>query len=232
MARKDSISECPECQGYGFVLSDLGVATPCECRKHQLVAERLSEARIPQKFLNKTLENFKGRQRIINEARESAQTYVQGFHLREEMKGLLIMGTAGSGKSHIAIAILKEIIKKGYTGLYFSVPELLKQMRETYGSESDQSETSILDMVSKADLLVLDDLDLTSAWDRDRLYLLINRRYELNKPTIVTTSVELEQLKTQLSPRIVSRLYEMCQHLFDLPSEDYRAKAMREADKH
>ena len=227
MAKKSSTSECPKCQGYGFILSDLE-ATPCGCRKHQLVAQRLTQARIPRKFLNKTLDSFRGRGKA-SRVRKAADAYVEGFHLREEMKGLRIFGVVGSGKSHIAIAILKEIIKKGYTGLYFSVPELLQKIRETYSSESDEGEAGILDMVSETDLLVLDDLgaDAASGWVRDRLYLLINRRYETNKPTIVTTSFDLEELRTQLGKRIVSRLCEMCSEFEDLPSEDYRASHVK-----
>ncbi len=223
MAKKSSTSECPKCQGYGFILSDLE-AKPCDCRKHQLVAQQLTQARIPRKFLNKTLDSFRGRDKIRKEVREAADAYVKGFNLREEMKGLRIFGVVGSGKSHIAIAILKEIIKKGYMGLYFNVPELLQKIRETYSSESDEGEAGILDMVSETDLLVLDDLgaDAASGWVRDRLYLLINRRYEANKPTIVTTSFDLEELKTQLGQRIVSRLCEMCIEFKDLPREDYR----------
>jgi DNA replication protein DnaC len=225
VAKKDETFECPKCNGYGFILSDLE-AIPCECRQHQLVAERLHQARIPPKFLNKTIDNYTGRGRIQSEVRKAARAYVSGFHLREEMKGLLIVGQIGSGKSHIAIAILKEIIKKGYRGLYYSVPELLQRIRETYSSESDEAEADVLDMISEVDLLVLDDLggDAAPAWVRDRLYLLINRRYEENKPTIVTSRYDLEELKTQLGQRIVSRLFEMCDRLFDLPPEDYRAK--------
>ena len=228
MAKKSSTSECPKCQGYGFILSDLE-ATPCGCRKHQLVAQRLTQARIPRKFLNKTLDNFSGGGKICKEVLKAARDYVKGFHLREEMKGLRIFGVVGSGKSHIAVAILKEIIKKGYTGLYFNVPELLQKIRESYSSESDEGEAGILDMVSETDLLVLDDLgaDAASGWVRDRLYLLINRRYETNKPTIVTTSFDLEELRTQLGKRIVSRLCEMCSEFEDLPSEDYRMKLLK-----
>ena len=228
MAKKSSTSECPKCQGYGFILSDLE-ATPCGCRKHQLVAQRLTQARIPRKFLNKTLDSFRARDKIRKEVLKAARDYVKGFHLREEMKGLLIIGVVGSGKSHIAIAILKEIIKKGYVGLYFNVPELLQKIRETYSSQSDEGEAGILDMVSETDLLVLDDLgaDAASGWVRDRLYLLINRRYETNKPTIITTSFDLEELKTQLGQRIVSRLCEMCSEFEDLPPKDYRMELLK-----
>ena len=228
MVKKSSTSECPKCQGYGFILSDLG-ATPCECRKHQLVAQRLTQARIPRKFLNKTLDSFRARDKMRKEVLSSARAYIKGFHLREEMKGLRIFGVVGSGKSHIAVAILKEVIKKGYTGLYFNVPELLQKIRESYSSESDEGEAGILDMVSETDLLVLDDLgaDAASGWVRDRLYLLINRRYETNKPTIVTTSSDLEQLRTQLGMRIVSRLCEMCTEFENLPPKDYRMELLK-----
>jgi DNA replication protein DnaC len=233
MPKGKKTEECPLCEGYGYIISEAGTQI-CECQHERLKEERLRAAKIPQKFLLKSLDNFKPDGKERKQIVETARHYIQGFreNLRAEFNGFLIIGPTGAGKSHIAIAILKEVVSKGYTGLYYNVPELLTKLRETYDLESEKVESEILEETETVDLLVLDDLgaERTSGWVRDRLYLIINRRYERGKPTIVTTNCEIEELGERVGERITSRLYEMCAPL-DFPKQDYRMKFARSLEK-
>ena len=94
--------------------------------------------------------------------------------------------------------------------------------------QSDETEADLFDEAREVDLLVLDDLgaEKTSEYVTDRLYVLINGRYEYDKATLVTTNRSLKELQQQVGPRIVSRLCEMCVPI-EFPPEDYRMRHLR-----
>lgn len=217
--------ECVKCQGIGYVLLDDGAA-PCECRLSQEVDIRFRLANIPRKFTNKNLSGFVARNQKQKEILHGAKSFLKTFRGNshdQPGKGLLMTGREGTGKTHLAVAILKEVISKGYKGLYWNVPELFLELRRRMDDSAEESEADIFDVARRADLLVLDDLgaERTSDYVLDRLYVLINRRYEDDSATIITTNRTLPELKQQLSPRIASRIAEMCVTM-EFPEGDFR----------
>ncbi len=231
---EDEGDVCSKCGGYGFVVNDDSTAVPCECRSGYLLTQRLEAARIPPKFASKSVANFKARDKARKELLNLAAEFREHFGKeKNQHQGILMVGTTGSGKTHLAIAILREIIAMGYTGLYYNVPELLNDLRKTYSRDSDELEDDIMREACAVDVLVMDDLgaERTSGWVRDRLYLIINRRYERLKPTIVTTNFGTDDLKAQVGERIVSRLREMCPTVFAFPAEDFRLQFLDEQAK-
>lgn len=191
--------------------------------------KRLERARIPPRFLSKTLETFKCRDKIRKELLRDAEFYIKGFDLnaqRECAKGLLMIGPVGCGKTHLAVAILQQIIDKGYSGLYYNSPNLLRDIRATFDSGSALTEDELLDEVTSTDLLVFDDVGAENSTEfvLDRFYLVINERYEAGKPILVTTNLDHEALENRLGQRIVSRLLEMCATFGPFPTEDWRKK--------
>jgi DNA replication protein DnaC len=167
--------------------------------------------------------------------RECAENFVKSFtpHTLDpdqiSKNGLLLIGPVGSGKTHIAVAILREVIERGFTGRYWNIVDLLDELRASYDPSSPASAWEILEEIEGADLLVLDDLgaEAPTGWVHDRLYQIINRRYEDNRPTIVTTNLELRDLAEQIGARITSRLCEMCMHV-NFPDVDWRRERMME----
>ncbi len=139
------------------------------------------------------------------------------------------MGGVGSGKTHIAVAILRAVVERGFSGRYCNVVDLLDDLRATFEPNAPQSGMEIIDGVVAADLVVLDDLgaEAPTGWVHDRLYQIINRRYEESRPTLVTTNLTLDDLDRQVGPRITSRLCEMCQKV-DFPDQDYRKRQLAE----
>jgi DNA replication protein DnaC len=201
---------------------------------------RIERARIPRRFLGKTFEKFKtGRNANLKAVLQGAKDWVNTFKLDSDDdpdaakpvtdRGLLIQGTVGCGKTHIAVAILLAVIRKGYGGLYYNMPDLLSDIRATYSNASPISENDLLEEIDRPDLVVLDDLGAEAAkdWVNDRLYLIVNRRYESCKPVIVTTNLTVDELAEKLGERTVSRLCEMCCTFAEFPEEDYRRKHMR-----
>jgi len=223
--------ECPTCGGTGIVVALDGASAKCPCGAWDRgrIAVAAAGARIPERYRGKTLATFKSAKndRVRRELREHAMAYAVGF--KPDDRGLLLVGDTGCGKTHIAVGILTEVLRRGFTGMYCNVTDLLKRLRETYRENSDDHEAEILDEADQADLLVFDDLGAEKAteWVRDRLYLVINRRYENMKPVIVTTNCSEAELKERLGPRIVSRLHEMCDRVQEFPKEDYRFAELR-----
>ncbi len=227
----DRPEPCPECGGSGYSVSKDGTLARCACGALQthLADQRFRAARIPERYLHKSLATFQARDPQRRKILEAAKAYANGFHHHEET-GLLFRGKTGVGKTHIAIGILRDIIQKGHTGIYCNVTELLARLRSTYEDDAEEAESQVLEEYIACELLVLDDLgnESTSAWVLDRLYLLINRRYESSRPVIVTTNCNEKELNDKVGPRIASRLYEMCGVKFpDFPTEDYRIKMLR-----
>ena len=193
---------------------------------------RLENARIPPRFLGKTLENFLAERNARRKAiLGDADSYVRSFNFdTAPPSSLLLRGGVGCGKTHVAVAILRAVIAKGYRGLYYNMVDLLADIRRTYSDDHAIDEAEFLDDLLAPDLLVIDDLgaEKTTEWVNDRLYLIVNRRYDAERPLLVTTNLmTIEEMEQKLGKRITSRLCEMCQLPFpEFPDEDFRKKHM------
>ena len=145
-------------------------------------------------------------------------------------RGLLFMGPAGVGKTHLAVAIIKGLIGKGFGGVFCEFGSLLKEIQDSYNPISKSSELKVLAPVYETDVLVLDELGATipTDWVRDTMYQIINKRYNDRKLTIFTTnysdarrSDRDQVLEDRIGTRLRSRLYEMCIKIV-LDGGDYR----------
>ncbi|HOG46362.1 MAG TPA: ATP-binding protein, partial [Anaerolineae bacterium] len=109
---------------------------------------------------------------------------------------LVLMGEYGCGKTHLAAAIANERVANGHPALFVVVPDLLDYLRAAFNPSSTTSLDRRFDEVRSAPLLVLDDLGTQSAtpWAQEKLYQLLNHRYNAQLPTVITTSMSLEEL--------------------------------------
>jgi DNA replication protein DnaC len=161
------------------------------------------------------------------------------------------MGPAGVGKTHLAVAIVKGLLSKGFACLFYEFGALLKEIQDSYNPISKTSEMRVLSPVYEAHVLVLDELGATvpTDWVRDTMYQIINKRYNDRKLTIFTTNYldepranpateadstrsfsrkvnadrvhELTTLEDRIGSRLRSRLYEMCREV-RIDGPDYR----------
>ncbi len=104
--------------------------------------------------------------------------------------GLLLMGPCGVGKTHLAVAALKEIVLRGHGGLFYDYRELLKEIQDSYSAESQSTEMGVLEPVLKADILVLDDVGSSkpSLWALETVGHVLNTRYNEKRVTLLTTN--------------------------------------------
>ena len=121
-----------------------------------------------------------------------------------DRKWLLLMGSYGAGKTHLAAAIANQCLHDGKPALFLNTPDLLDYLREAYSPAAGETYSERFDEIRDAPLLILDDLGTESPtpWAVEKLYQLLNARYNAQLPTVITTNKRLEDLE----PRIGSRL--------------------------
>ncbi len=180
---------CQICFGTGTRLEPGKGAAICDCRRSDSGARALDAARLPPRFRECSFHNYYPKNDSQYFAHSFASRLVDQYPAVET--GLLFMGSVGVGKTHLAVAVLKELIeKKGVTCLFFESGSLLKAIQDSYNPVSQTSEMRVLAPVYQAEVLVLDELGATvpTNWVRDTLYQIINTRYNNKKLTIFTTN--------------------------------------------
>ena len=129
----------------------------------------------------------------------------------------------GTGKTHLAVAILHRWIEEGGNGRSCHVPSFLRRIRGTFGPEPKESEDAVLRDIENTGLLVLDDLgkEKHSKWQEMTIYTLIDHRYTRLLPTVITMNLKPVELEGRIGSASVSRLLEVAEFV-RLEGEDYR----------
>lgn len=175
----------------------------------------LEKAGIPQKYWRASLTSCHLPKPII----EDTSKFLQG-----EYPGLFLTGIYGCGKTYLACALGIELLLNQYKGVVFcSVPQFLHQIRSSFNNTGVKSEKEIVDTLMYRDYVIMDDLgaEKVSDFSLDRLYLVIDYRYSNEKPTIITSNLDLNEIRDRIHDRLGSRIAEMCECLM-LPEKDYR----------
>lgn len=233
---------CSLCQGTEWVLeeSDSGiVAKRCKCFRERENEILFNQAQIPKRYKHCTFKNFEEHNDSHRDALKIAKKLVKNYPVQDI--GLLFQGPCGIGKTHLAIAIINELIKKKNIPCYFcDFRNLIRNIQSTYTPTSSLTESEVLEPVFQKEVLVLDELGAkrTTAWVEDTVFYIINRRYNNKKVTVFTSnyidSGEAEEdsrdqhfkkaddsLVDRIGVRLRSRIYEMCK-IVEMWGKDYR----------
>lgn len=167
----------------------------------------------------------------LGEVKSRLMQYAREFDV-ETSNNVLLVGGYGVGKSHLSIAVTKELIEKGHTCLFLSVPKLLTKIKQTYGGNSDFSEADILNIIESVDLFILDDLgtEYTNRrsdddnWTHTKLFEVLDSRS--GKPTIYTTNLTGEQLRNKVNSRNLSRIMDGTE-VIEMAGPDYRMRGLK-----
>jgi len=238
---------CPTCEGTGWERvfeNGFEKVKRCQCYYQERRKRLLLAARIPRRYSHCTLDQYKvgeldskspadGKQVNPFIAKDAAINFIRQYPHQLQQKGILFIGSCGVGKTHLAVAIIRELIeKKGVPCIFYDFRDLLKEIQASYDQQSQTSELSILEPVLSTEVLLLDELGAAKVtdWMRDTLTYILNTRYNENLSTIITSNWLDEKrkdgeetLEERIGVRLRSRLYEMCK-AYEIIAEDFRKK--------
>jgi DNA replication protein DnaC len=236
MIEKNTATDiCPKCNGSGWEPSEInGTVRRCQCLGMARVERLIAEARIPKRYEHCDLDSYLPN----HESQKRAKIFVQRFLERYPQIdiGLLFLGNCGVGKTHLAVALLKQVItQKGDSGLFYDFRDLLREIQASWNSVSQASELDVMRPVLEAKVLVLDELGANkpTEWVRDTIAHIINCRYNDKRLTIFTSNYldtaekpGEETLTDRVGVRLRSRLYEMCKEV-EIHGMDFRQDAKK-----
>ena len=229
---------------------------PCDCTGGDRVSRALARARLPRRYEHCDFENFDtdvwegmpeapAWNRSLAQARLVVEAFARNFPASGET-GLLLIGPCGVGKTHLAVAALRQIMLRGHQVRFYDYRELLKDLQASYNPDHPTSEMGVLEPVLETEVLLIDDIGASkpSPWALETIGHILNKRYNEKRVTLLTTNylrhrrqrlrsaplrmpsgqsvaARDESLADRLGQRVRSRLYEMCRTV-EMVSADYR----------
>lgn len=242
---------CSICQDTGWVLEEKEgrrVAKRCRCfvqKKNQILFE---QANIPKRYQNCSFSNFEeDHHPSLRHALKIARQFVKNYPVQDV--GLLFQGPCGVGKTHLAVAIINELIwNKSVPSYFYDFRELIRNIQNSYSSDSPMTESALLAPVFEKNVMILDELGArrTTPWVEETVFYIINHRYNNKKVTIFTSNYidageededqrefhfkksgfdkkGEDTLVDRIGTRLRSRVYEMCK-IVNMEGDDYRKK--------
>lgn len=150
------------------------------------------------------------------------EAYKNALEFAKSPQGWLIFqGENGCGKTHLASAIANHLREEGKAVLFIVVPDLLDHLRSTFSPDSRVSYDSLFEKIKRIPVLILDDFGQHAAtpWAQEKLYQLINYRYNARLATILTTCLDLDEIEPRISSRMVDPRISL---VFNIMAPDYR----------
>ncbi len=223
---------CPLCDGAGWIKEQVsfghphfGVLFPCQCKQATWARQTAAQLALLSNlaaFGDKTFATFNPFVPGLRQVVPAIRSYA-----RQPQGWLTLLGGYGVGKTHLAAAIANEALARGEHVLFAVVPDVLDHLRATFGPQSTVAYDERFELVRGVPLLILDDLGTESAtpWAREKLYQLLNHRYNERLATVLTTNLKPEAL----DPRIYSRLCDpACGRVIQIEAADYRRRAVEQ----
>lgn len=197
---------CPKCQDTGYYKAQF-----CDCFKKlcgSLAALKLNQnAQLKlSSFDTFSLSYYSGSdyfamEQIYNYAKNYAETFSP-----ESSESILMIGKTGLGKTHLSLAIARKVLERGYSVIYDSVINILRNIEREHFSRDHSEE--MIGLVMDTELLILDDLgtEYESAFYNSTVYNIINTRLNRGKPTIISTNLDFAGIRRRYDERVVSRI--------------------------
>ncbi len=214
--------------GQRTLIREDGIIRPVtrRCEKYHAVctarrtARLFGQSHLGDRFKTRTFNTY----RVTDDNRTAYQACrALADNFTPGARGLFLSGTCGTGKTHLAGAIVHALIKKGHHAILMTTSRLLDTLKGAFGD--NERTARIKEELATCDLLVLDDIgaEYISDWAKSELFNLLNERYEMNKTTILTTNLSIDALTARLGKRTISRIAEMTDGI-RIVSDDWRLR--------
>lgn len=198
---------CSKCEGRGMYLHPNGGAAHCDCHHNEKKRVLMRRAGFPSKHIGSTVAGYTPQNDSETLVKRIVSSWVPGF--KPGRQGLYLYGPAGTGKTHLLVAIGKAIIDQHCAEVnYYSVAALLADARQSVGEHTQNP----FEEAARTQVLLLDDIgaEKPSEWALSEFYRLFNRRYNDGLTTLVTSNVNLDAFEALYDSRIADRIHEMC----------------------
>ena len=179
--------------------------------------ERYEKSGVPERYFNEALDTYK----ITNEMQATAAKAATNFlHAVKcgEFKSLVLIGSAGTGKTHLACAIIREA-----GGKYRTAPDIVEEMRRAKSFTANDTEADIIKYYGHVPLLVIDEIGrgIASTDEKYMLYQILNARYNTRKPTVLISNFTKAEFLQYIGVAAADRLVESAE-VWELNGESYR----------
>ncbi len=214
------IYTCPDCQDTGYLQTSEGLREKCHCFRRQEISLLYEQSNIQdmvarENFSTLSYSYYQGEdlerfQRAVHICRNFVQSFHQDYH------NLFFYGTVGTGKSFLSGCIANELLGAGYSVIYFSASGLFETLaRYAFGSREKEALSAFCSDLYGCDLVIVDDLgtEVTNAFVTSQLFSCLTERHLRQRSTIISTNLNLEELRDRYSDRVFSRItsnYTLC----------------------
>lgn len=230
-------SACPKCMQEEMAATERDRRIADEAQHAERRERLLDRTAIPARFIGRTIDNFEVHCAGQASALEVARQYINEFDLIVRRgDSLVFSGGRGTGKNHLALAILQGILPR-YVGMYATLMDLIRMVRDTWRRSSAKSEVEVFNALADLPLLVIDEIGVQygTASEQTILFDVFDRRYRERKPTIMLTNLtrqvtdghEMNEFELAVGERIYDRLRENSKWV-TFNWDSYRPTARRE----
>lgn len=204
-------SKCPKCSEIERIAKQADEEAKEVAEKARCWRNALGEAGIPERFHNRTLENYTASNSGQRKALEFSTNYAESFGSEASMgRSAIFCGKPGTGKNHLATAIGMNLMMRGKCVGFTTVQRMVRRVKDSWRSDSKESESDIISILTWPDLLILDEIGVQFGTDFEKnlMFDILNTRYEKRKSTLLLSNLSVNEVKVFLGERVYDRLRE------------------------
>lgn len=204
-------TKCPQCASEKAAIKKQEDEERQSIARMQAWQKKLGESCIPDRFQDRTFNNYE----VKNDGQKNALMFARAYAVmfNEELstgRGAIFCGKPGTGKTHLAVAIALHIMLCNKPALFTTVQRAVRRIKDAWRKGATESESDVIALYVHPDLLILDEIGVQfgSDFERNFLFDILNERYENKKPTLLLSNLDIEEIKEFLGARIFDRLKE------------------------
>ena len=179
--------------------------------------ERYQKSGVPERYFKESLDTYKIKNKMQATAAKAATNFLHAAKCGE-FKSLVMLGNAGTGKTHLACAIIREA-----GGKYRTAPDIVEELRRAKSFTAAETEAEIIDYYGRVKFLVIDEIGrgISATDEKYMIYQLVNARYNTRKPTVLISNLGKSDFLQYIGVAAADRLVESAE-ILEMNGESYR----------